>query len=340
MRCSPSFTAYPNNEKRRVNMAQGVLVVAEQADGTFRKIAYEAVSEGRRLADTLGETVSAVVLGSGIEGIAGELGKYGADKILVGDDPAVADYTTDGYANVLFDVVKDNDPRILLLGASSQGKDLSARLAARLGVGLAMDCIALTLDGEKLIATRSMYGGKVLAKVALEGIPQMSAIRPNVMEIVEAAKAGNIEKIKIETGVVKTRVVEKRLETASKVDLTEADVIVSGGRGMGGPDFSVIEELAEALGGTVGASRSAVDEGWRPHSDQVGQTGKVVSPNLYIACGISGAIQHLAGMGSSKYIVAINKDPEAPIFKKADYGIVEDLFKAVPAIMAELKKVG
>jgi electron transfer flavoprotein alpha subunit len=321
-------------------MAQGVLVVAEQADGTFRKIAYEAVSEGRRLADTLGETVSAVVLGSGIEGMAGELGKYGADKILVGDDPAVADYTTDAYANVLFDVVKDNDPRILLLGASSQGKDLSARLAARLGVGLAMDCIALTLDGEKLIATRPMYGGKVLAKVALEGIPQMSAIRPNVMEIVEAAKAGNIEKIKIETGVVKTRVVEKRLETASKVDLTEADVIVSGGRGMGGPDFSVIEELAEALGGTVGASRSAVDEGWRPHSDQVGQTGKVVSPNLYIACGISGAIQHLAGMGSSKYIVAINKDPEAPIFKKADYGIVEDLFKAVPAIMAELKKVG
>ncbi len=321
-------------------MAQGVLVVAEQADGTFRKIAYEAVSEGRRLADTLGETVSAVVLGSGIEGIAGELGKYGADKILVGDDPAVADYTTDAYANVLFDVVKDNDPRILLLGASSQGKDLSARLAARLGVGLAMDCIALTLDGEKLIATRPMYGGKVLAKVALEGIPQMSAIRPNVMEIVEAAKAGNIEEIRIETGVVKTRVVEKRLETASKVDLTEADVIVSGGRGMGGPDFSVIEELAEALGGTVGASRSAVDEGWRPHSDQVGQTGKVVSPNLYIACGISGAIQHLAGMGSSKYIVAINKDPEAPIFKKADYGIVEDLFKAVPAIMAELKKVG
>ena len=320
-------------------MAQGVLVFAEQVDGSFRKIAYEAVSEGRQLADTLGETVTAVVLGSGVDGIAGELGKYGADRILVGDDPALADYTTDAYTNVLFDVVKGNDPRIFVLGASSQGKDLSARLAARLGVGLAMDCTALRLDGEKLIATRPMYGGKVLAEVALEGIPQMSAIRPNVMEIVEAPKAGDVERVEINTGAVKTRVVEKRVETASRVDLTEADVIVSGGRGMGGPDFSLLEELAEVLGGAVGASRSAVDEGWRPHSDQVGQTGKVVTPNLYIACGISGAIQHLAGMGSSKYIVAINKDPEAPIFKKADFGIVEDLFKAVPVIMAELKRL-
>jgi len=320
-------------------MAQGVLVFAEQVDGSFRKIAYEAVSEGRRLADTLGETVTAVVLGSGVDGIAGELGKYGADRILVGDDPALADYTTDAYTNVLFDVVKGNDPRIFVLGASSQGKDLSARLAARLGVGLAMDCTALRLDGEKLIATRPMYGGKVLAEVALEGIPQMSAIRPNVMGIVEAPKAGDVERVEINTGAVKTRVVEKRVETASRVDLTEADVIVSGGRGMGGPDFSLLEELAEVLGGAVGASRSAVDEGWRPHSDQVGQTGKVVTPNLYIACGISGAIQHLAGMGSSKYIVAINKDPEAPIFKKADFGIVEDLFKAVPVIMAELKRL-
>ena len=320
-------------------MADGVLVLAEQVDGRFRKIAYEAVSEGRRLADSLGNTLTVVVLGSGVEEIAGELGKYGADKILVGDDPALADYTTEAYTDALFHIVKDNDPKILLLSASTRGKDLSARLAARLDTGLAMDCIALRLDGDNLIATRPIFGGKVLAEVAVEQRPQMAAIRPNVMEVAEVAKAGVVEKVPVKVGVTKTRVLEKKVEAAFKVDLTEADIIVSGGRGMGGPDFSVLEELAEVLGGAVGASRSAVDEGWRPHSDQVGQTGKVVSPNLYIACGISGAIQHLAGMGSSKYIVAINKDPEAPIFKKADYSIVEDLFKVVPSITAELKKL-
>ena len=319
-------------------MPQGVLVFAEQVDGSFRKVAYEAVSEGRRLADSLGEMVTAVVLGSDIEGMAGELGKYGADKILTADDPALVDYAPEIYCNVLLDVVKVNDPRILLVGASSLGKDLAARLAARLRTGLAMDCIALKVDGDTFTATRPMYGGKVLVKVAIEGVPQVAAIRPNVMEIAEVPKGGDIEKIEVNIGTSRTRIVEKKVEAAARVDLTEADVVVSGGRGMGGPDFSLLEELADILGGTVGASRSAVDEGWRPHSDQVGQTGKVVSPSLYIACGISGAIQHLAGMGASKYIVAINKDPEAPIFKKADYGIVEDLFVAVPAIIDELKK--
>ncbi len=321
-------------------MAQGVLVFAEYMDGAFRKIAFEAVSEGRRLADAINGPLIGVVLGAGVEGTAAELGKYGADKILVGDDPALADYTTEAYTNVLFDIVKENAPRILLLGASTRGKDLSARLSARLDTGLAMDCIALSVDGETLIATRPIFGGKVIAEVAIEGMPQMAAIRPNVMEIVETAKAGVVESVPVNPGVTRSRLLENKVATASRVDLTEAESIVSGGRGMGGPDFSLLEELAEALvGGTVGASRSAVDEGWRPHSDQVGQTGKVVSPNLYIACGISGAIQHLAGMGSSKYIVAINKDPEAPIFKKADYGIVEDLFKVVPAITAEVKKL-
>lgn len=320
-------------------MAQGVLVVAEQIDGAFRKIAYEAVSEGRRLADALGESLTGVVLGSGLEAMAAELGKYGTDRILVADDPALGDYTTDAYTNVLFDLVKENDPKVLLIGASTRGKDLSARLAAHLDTGLAMDCIELRTDGETLTAIRPMFGGKVLAEVAIQGTPQMAAIRPNVMEILESEKAGVVEKVSVNVGAPKTRFVERKVEASARVDLTEANIIVSGGRGMGGPDFGLLEELAEALGGTVGASRSAVDEGWRPHSDQVGQTGKVVSPSLYIACGISGAIQHLAGMGSSKYIVAINKDPEAPIFKKADYGIVEDLFKVVPALTAEIKKL-
>jgi electron transfer flavoprotein alpha subunit len=320
-------------------MAQGVLVLAEQFEGRFRKVAYEALSEGKRLADALGEPLTGVVLGSGVEAMAAELATYGPDKILVGDDSALADYTTDAYANVLCDIVKGYDPKILLLGASTRGKDLSARLSARLDTGLAMDCIALRVDGDTPVATRPMFGGKVLAEVAIQGTPAVVAIRPNVMEVVEAEKGVGVERVLVNVGAVKTKVLEKKLEAAAKVDLTEADIIVSGGRGMGGPDFSLLEELAEVLGGTVGASRSVVDEGWRPHSDQVGQTGKVVSPNLYIACGISGAIQHLAGMGSSKYIVAINKDPEAPIFKKADYGIVEDLFKVVPSITAEVKKL-
>lgn len=320
-------------------MSHGVMVFAEQVEGVFRKIAYEAVSEGRRLADRLGEAVTAVVLGSGVKGIAGELARYGADRILVGDDPALADYTTEAYAGVLSDVVKGNDPRIVLLGASSRGKDLAARMAARLGAGLAVDCIVLRLEGGRLVATKSIYGGKVLAEIAIEGVPAMAAIRPNVVGAVEAVRPEKVEMVAARIGSVKTKVVEKRLNASSAADLTEADIVVSGGRGMGGPDFSVLEELAAVLGGTVGASRSAVDEGWRPQSDQVGQTGKVVSPSLYIACGISGAIQHLAGMASSKYVAAVNKDPEAPIFRKADYGIVDDLFKVVPAVTAELKKV-
>ncbi len=320
-------------------MAQGVLAVAEQVDGSFRKIAYEVISEGQRVADSIGEPLTGIVLGSGVQEVAAELGGYGAEKILVADDPMLADYVTDVYTNVLFKIVKDNDPKVLLFGASSRGKDLAARLAARLDTGLAMDCTALRMDGQTLIATRPMFGGKVLAEVAIEGSPPMAAIRPNVMEIAEVSKAGAVEKVSVEAGETRTRVLEKKVEAAAKTDLTEADVIISGGRGMGGADYSVLEELAEFLGATVGASRAAVDEGWRPHSDQVGQTGKVVTPNRYVACGISGAIQHLAGMGSSKYVVAVNKDPEAPIFKKADYGIVADLFEVVPAITAEVKKL-
>lgn len=319
-------------------MSQGVLAIAEQIDGVFRKVTYEALSEGKRIAGSLGCDLTAVVLGAGVEDISKELGKYGADRILVADNPVLSEYLTDAYTNVIADIIGKEDPAAVILGSSVQGRDLSARLSARLGAALAMDCVAVSVDGESLIVTRPMYGGKILADVVLEAKPRIIAIRPNAMSIAESAGAGSVEKLDVDAGKIDLNFVEKKLET-EKVDLTEADVVVSGGRGMGGADYSVVEELAGLLEGAVGASRSAVDEGWRPHSDQVGQTGKVVSPNLYIAAGISGAIQHLAGMSSSKVIVAINKDSEAPIFSKADYGIVGDLFEVLPLVTEEIKKM-
>ncbi|MCK5418548.1 MAG: electron transfer flavoprotein subunit alpha/FixB family protein [Desulfobacterales bacterium] len=319
-------------------MAQGVFAITEQRDGELRKVSFEAVSEGRRVADGLGADLTAVVLGSGIEGLAEELKKYGPDKILVADDAALADYTTDAYTNVLAELIQSSDQAVIITGASAQGKDLSGRLAARLDAGVAMDCVEVKLDNGDLTYTRPMFGGKIVANVEIEGSPQIVAIRPNVMNITENPKECSIEKPAVQVGDVKTKVVEMKMETADKVELTEADIIVSGGRGTGG-DYAAIEALADALGAAVGASRSAVDEGWRPHSDQVGQTGKTVSPTLYVACGISGAIQHLAGMSTSKNIVAINKDEEAPIFSKADLGIVGDLFELVPAITEEVKKL-
>ena len=319
-------------------MAQGVFAITEQRDGELRKVSFEAVSEGRRVADGLGTDLTAVVLGTGIEGLAEELKKYGPDKIWVVDDPALADYTTDAYANILSGLIQSADPAVIILGASAQGKDLAGRLAARLDAGVAMDCTAIKLDNGSLTYTRPMFGGKIVADVEIEGALQIVAIRPNVMDITEAAKDSAIDKPAVEVGEVKTAVIEKTMDTGDKVELTEADIIVSGGRGTGG-DYAAIEALAAELGAAVGASRSAVDEGWRPHSDQVGQTGKTVSPTLYVACGISGAIQHLAGMSTSKYIVAINKDAEAPIFSKADFGIAGDLFDVVPALAEEVKKV-
>ncbi len=319
-------------------MAQGIFVITEQHDGAFRKVTFETVSEGRRLADGLNTDLTAVVMGSGVENITGELEKYGADKILMADDPVLAEYTTDAYTNVLANIIKPLDPELIIIGASTQGKDLAARLAARLDAGMAMECVAIRLENSGLVFTRPMFGGKVLADVEIEGTPKIAAVRPNVMSITESPKAASVEKADVQAGDVATSVIETKAEAGDKVELTEADIIVSGGRGTGG-DYTVIEELAALFGGAVGASRSAVDEGWRPHSDQVGQTGKVVSPNLYVACGISGAIQHLAGMSTSKYIVAINKDPEAPIFSKADFGVAGDLFDVVPEIIEEVKKL-
>ena len=323
-------------------MAKGVWIVAEQREGALRKVSFELASTARKLADQLGEEVGAVLLGSGVEAMAAQLGKYGVDKVFVADNPALEPYTTDAHAAAVAKAVKDNDPSILLLGASTQGKDLSARLVGKLATGMATDCVDVKIADGKLLAIRPMYAGKCFGEVVVTGTPQMASLRPNVFTIVENAKAGAVVKFDpaLDAAQLKTKVLEVQKEAAGKIDVSEANIIVSGGRGMKGPEgYAILEELAKLLSAAVGASRAAVDAGWRPQSDQVGQTGKVVSPNLYIACGISGAIQHLAGMSSSKYIVAINKDADAPIFQRADYGIVDDLFKVVPALTGEVKKL-
>jgi len=326
-------------------MAKGIWVFAEVKDGNIRKVSFELLSQGKKMAEKLGEELVAVLLGSGVEGLTGRLAEY-ADKVYWADDPALAQYTTDPYATVLANLLKEHQPSIFLCGATVIGKDLSPRIAARLQTGLATDCTGLTIgDNGLLLAKRPVYAGKAYVEVTCPvSRPQMASVRPNVLEMIPpvAGKKGEAVKVeaKVDPSSLRTTVMEVVKAAGAKVDLTEAEIIVSGGRGIkGAENFKVLEELAEAIHATVGASRAAVDSGWRDHNDQVGQTGKVVTPNLYIACGISGAIQHLAGMGSSKIIVAINKDPDAPIFQKADYGIVEDLFKVVPILTEEFKKL-
>lgn len=326
-------------------MSKGIWIITEQRGGTLRKISFELVSEGRRLADQSGQPLAALVLGHQIGEEAKKLAAYGADTIYVADAPELAAYTPEAHTAVLADLIKANEPDIVIGGSSQQGKELAARLAARLETGLAMDCVALRLEDGLLIAKRPMYAGKVYAEVVCETArPQMATGRPNVFAILEPDACRTAELVAVPVSLkpedLRTTLVEELADQSGKVDLTEATCIVSGGRGMkGSENFVILENLAAVIGASVGASRSAVDAGWRPHSDQVGQTGKVVNPNLYIACGISGAIQHLAGMGSSKVIVAVNKDPDAPIFQKADYGIIGDLFEVVPILEEEFKKI-
>jgi electron transfer flavoprotein alpha subunit len=327
-------------------MAQGVLVFAEQREGKFRKVAVEAVSEGKRLSDKLGGELNAAVVGTGVKDIAGSLGSYGAGKVYVVDHPGLQNYSSDGYAKALCKIVAETQPSVLLMGCTSMGRDLGPKVAARLGTGIAPDCTALSVNSDgKIVATQPMYAGKVIVQVACPtATPQIFTLRPNVFSPSAPDESRSAEVVQVDAGIsseeLRTKVKGVIKATGATVDLTEAQVIVSGGRGMGGAEnFKVLEELAAALGGAVGASRAAVDAGWRDHQFQVGQTGKTVSPVLYIACGISGSIQHLAGMKTSKVIVAVNKDPEAPIFKVADYGIVGDLFKVVPIMVEEAKRL-
>ncbi len=324
-------------------MSDSVLVFCEHREGNLRKPSLEAMSAGVRLAKELGGTAAAVVLGTDGSAMAEKLGALGAARVLACPDESLQKYTGDGYAKALAGLVKKEAPAALLFPASAQGSDLAPRTAALLDVGMASDCIDLDVEGGAVRALRPIYAGKARILVRSKGTPFVASLRPNVFPIEETgggAPAVETFTAGLSEGDLKDRVKEVLAAAGGKIPLTEAKVIVSGGRGMKGPEnFKILEELAQAFGpeAAVGASRSAVDEGWRPHSDQVGQTGKTVSPQLYIACGISGAIQHLAGMSSSKVIVAINKDPDAPIFKVADYGIVGDLFEVVPVLTEQVK---
>ena len=312
----------------------GILAFAEQRDGVLRRASLEAVSEAKRLAGTLGGPVTAVLIGSGVAGLAKELGAQGADTVHVFDQPELGHYATEAYARALGQAVQEAQPAAVLVPFTALGKDLAPRLAARLGAGLVSDCVALTVKDGHLEARRPMYAGKAYATVAWKGGLPLASLRPNVFAMGPRDEAHTAE---VKTGSVdassRARVTKVEAAAAGKVELTEAQVIVSGGRGLKGPEnFHLVESLAAAFGAAVGASRAVVDAGWVDHQYQVGQTGKTVSPTLYIACGISGAIQHLAGMSSSKVIVAINKDADAPIFKVANYGLVGDVFEILPKL--------
>jgi len=323
-------------------MAKNVCVITEFRDGKFRRVSFEVASEGRRIADALGTQLSAIVIGSGVTEKALELGSYGVETVYVADEPALEQYLTETYVTVTAAIIKQCDPGVVILPASVNGKDLGARLAARLQVGLAQDCVEIQVDIGTIKAKWPIFAGKCFAWSSwTEGTIPFISCRPNVMDclIPEEAKTPQVEMIQVPLPEARSRVQRVDLDTSGKIELTEANIIISGGRGMKeASNYAMLEDLAGLLGAAVGASRAAVDSGWRPHSDQVGQTGKVVNPNLYIAVGISGAIQHLAGMGSSKFIAAVNKDGDAPIFSKADYGIVDDLFQFIPVFTEEVRK--
>jgi electron transfer flavoprotein alpha subunit len=318
-----------------------ILVFAESSGSEFRKSAFEAVTEARRLADLSKTEVHALSIGHRIKDRAGSLGKFGADRVSVADDESLKLFQPDFYRQIALDLAKKINPGVILLPATSTGKDLAPRLAIHLNTVVATECTELEIRDDDLVATRPAYAGKVLLKIKMKGNSKVATLRPNVFTAKERVPAisPSIEHLSFQKPTTRMIVKEFVTQGEKKQDLTEAAVIVSGGRGMGGPEnYKILEELASVMGGVVGASRASVDAGWRPHSDQVGQTGRTVSPTLYIACGISGAIQHRVGMINSKVIVAINKDPEAPIFGFADYGLVGDVFEIVPALTQEMKK--
>ncbi|MBN2374107.1 FAD-binding protein [bacterium] len=325
---------------------RGVWVFVEQRHGDLAEVGYELLGAGRQLADRLNTELCAVVFGNGLEEKAKGLIPYGADKVLLVDKQELDQFHDDLYSSVLLDLIENHQPEILIGGATSIGRSFFPRVAAKLKTGLTADCTGLDIDPEKqiLLQTRPAFGGNIMATIVCpKSRPQMATVRHKVMKkpMPDNARRGEFKNVKVDMGkmMCRTRFIEFVKDVSEKVNLTDADIIVSGGRGLQKPEnFALLRQLADLLKGAVGASRAAVDADWIPYSHQVGQTGKTVCPKVYIACGISGAIQHLVGMQSSGMIIAINKDPEAPIFKIANYGLVGDLFEIIPALIKELKQ--
>lgn len=320
-----------------------VLVFAEARGGELRKVAFEAVTVARQLADQIGGEVHAMLVGSsGIGAKASLLAEFGADVVVVSEHAAFADYAPESTAALVADRVKGGDYRVVIFSASAQGKDLAPRTAAKLHSAIATDVTSFALTSDALVVTHPGYTGKVLHTLTLVGTPALFSVRPGAVATERKVGAGRVESVapSLDPSSARVRITATILGDTRKLDLGEAPIIISGGRGLkAAENFALVEALAAAFGNAaVGATRAVTDEGWRPHSDQIGQTGRLVSPDLYIAVGISGAIQHLAGMRTSKCIVAINKDREAPIFKVADYGIVGDVFDVVPALTAAVKQ--
>ena len=325
---------------------KGVWVFAEQREGELQKVSLELLGEGRRQADKLGVKLTALLLGDNVAHLADELAKHGADEVLVAEDKNLAHYTTDAYTKVICDLANERKPGILFVGATFIGRDLGPRVAARLNTGLTADCTSIDVEVENgdLLATRPAFGGNLMATIACpDHRPQMATVRPGVFEKVNTDGADcKIEKVAVQLSDsdVRTKVLETVKTAKDIVDISEAKIIVAGGRGVGSKEnFDLVKELAEALGGVVAGSRAAVEKGWVENAYQVGQTGKTVKPTIYVACGISGAIQHVAGMQDSEVIIAINKDETAPIMQVADYGIVGDLKKVIPELIAQVKAI-
>ncbi len=321
-----------------------ILVYIEVREGKVKKSSLEALSEGRRRANELQGEAHAVLVGHGQEGLASELYGCGAAKVHVLENALLSHYTPSGYAYALHSLVQELQPRVLLFSATALGRDLAPRMAAKLGVGLASDCTLLAVQEGQLEFVRPVFAGKAFVTFRLRSTPQIATLRPNVFPLLEdgpGSGESEVRDVAVPEDQTRDRVVEQVREEGAELDVTEAEIVVAGGRGLKAPEnFDLLRDLTQILPhSAVGASRSAVDAEWIDHQHQVGQTGKTVSPNLYLAFGLSGAIQHMAGMSSSKFIVAVNKDPEAPIFKIADFGVVGDLFEVIPHLKEELKKV-